>query len=77
MLERIPVTWKRSLHVGSNWRTLEFLAHPRVTFIPSTFDPRVPGEMLPLGLHASGLRCITTMSRPYRQSAHAVLSPCG
>ena len=21
-LERIPVTWKRSLHVGSNWRTL-------------------------------------------------------
>ena len=20
-LERIPVTWKRSLHVGSNWRT--------------------------------------------------------
>jgi hypothetical protein len=22
ILERIPVTWKRSLHVGSNWRTL-------------------------------------------------------
>jgi hypothetical protein len=22
VLERIPVTWKRSLHVGSNWRTL-------------------------------------------------------
>ena len=24
ILERIPVMWKRSLHVGSNWRILAY-----------------------------------------------------
>ena len=24
LLERIPVMWKRSLHVGSNWRILAY-----------------------------------------------------